>query len=283
MASPGLAARLDMVLQQLAAGAGTGQAVVEVLHQAAAVQEATEAWETSTARQEEVEELRSVVEGACNGKPHMAAVLLSGEYLDAFLQEFGQGAPLLSRVLAALSTLTGAAKRALDAADSGCEGGDVQPASTAAAILPMRRALAEVEADMARRNFAPNRLQPDVLPAARRLAAALLDWWRRPAAQQEQQLEAAQAAAARSCAYLRCANLGGGGRPAAGQGEGSQRCSACRAVWYCGTACSHADWRAGHRRVCKALGAARAAEKAARRQAAAEAAAAVEEGARQQQ
>ncbi len=26
---------------------------------------------------------------------------------------------------------------------------------------------------------------------------------------------------------------------------------------YCGTACSHADWRAGHRRVCKALGAAR--------------------------
>ena len=49
--------------------------------------------------------------------------------------------------------------------------------------------------------------------------------------------------------------------------------SACRAVWYCGTACSHADWRAGHRRVCKALGAARAAEKERRRQAAAEAAA----------
>ncbi len=46
-------------------------------------------------------------------------------------------------------------------------------------------------------------------------------------------------------------------------------CSACRAVWYCGTACSHADWRAGHRRVCKALGAARAAEKERRRQAAA--------------
>ncbi len=43
-------------------------------------------------------------------------------------------------------------------------------------------------------------------------------------------------------------------------------CSACRAVWYCGTACSHADWRAGHRRVCKALAAARAAEKERRRQ-----------------
>ncbi|KAI3433881.1 hypothetical protein D9Q98_003683 [Chlorella vulgaris] len=73
-------------------------------------------------------------------------------------------------------------------------------------------------------------------------------------------LELAQAAAARSCAYLRCANLAGEGGPAAGQGTGSQRCSKCRVAWYCGTACSHADWRAGHRRVCRALGAARAAE-----------------------
>ena len=51
-------------------------------------------------------------------------------------------------------------------------------------------------------------------------------------------------------------------------------CSACRAVWYCGTACSHADWRAGHKRVCKALAAERQAAKAAR--AAARAAAAAE-------
>ena len=51
--------------------------------------------------------------------------------------------------------------------------------------------------------------------------------------------------------------------------------SACRAVWYCGTACSHADWReGGHRRVCKALGAARRAAK--------EAAAAAKEVAEQQ-
>ena len=42
--------------------------------------------------------------------------------------------------------------------------------------------------------------------------------------------------------------------------------SACRAVWYCGTACSHADWRAGHKRVCKALATARQAEKEARQQ-----------------
>ncbi|KAI3433913.1 hypothetical protein D9Q98_003715 [Chlorella vulgaris] len=70
-------------------------------------------------------------------------------------------------------------------------------------------------------------------------------------------LELAQAAATRSCAYLRCANLASEGGPAAGQGAGSQRCSKCKVAWYCGTACSHADWRAGHRRVCRALGAAR--------------------------
>ena len=53
-------------------------------------------------------------------------------------------------------------------------------------------------------------------------------------------------------------------------------CRACRAAWYCGTACSHADWRAGHKRVCKALGTARVANKE-RRQAAAAAAVAAEE------
>ena len=45
--------------------------------------------------------------------------------------------------------------------------------------------------------------------------------------------------------------------------------SGCRAVRYCGTACSHADWHAGHKHVCKALGEARASAKAARRQPAA--------------
>ena len=67
-------------------------------------------------------------------------------------------------------------------------------------------------------------LRRSALPANRCVGAALLNWWRRPTAQQEQQLEAAQAAAARSCAYLRCTNLGSSGGPAAGQGEGSQRC-----------------------------------------------------------
>ena len=96
------------------------------------------------------------------------------------------------------------------------------------------------------------------LPAACQLATAMLDFWRQGEAVAEEQLQLAQAAAARSCAFLRCANLGLEGGPAAGQGEGSLKCSACRAVHYCGTACSHADWRAGgHRKVCAALAAAR--------------------------
>ena len=67
-------------------------------------------------------------------------------------------------------------------------------------------------------------LQERVLPLCRELAAALHAWWQRPEQQPALQLEAAQAAARRSCAYLRCANLGGEGGPAAGEGVGSLRC-----------------------------------------------------------
>ena len=74
-------------------------------------------------------------------------------------------------------------------------------------------------------------LESRYLPPATRLAAALLQHWRRPEQQQEDALALAQAAAARSCAYLRCANVGGEGGPAAGEGAGSARCSACRSVW----------------------------------------------------
>ncbi len=45
-----------------------------------------------------------------------------------------------------------------------------------------------------------------------------------PAVEAERRLAVAQAAAGRSCAYPRCANLGGEGGPAAGQGVGSMRC-----------------------------------------------------------
>lgn len=62
------------------------------------------------------------------------------------------------------------------------------------------------------------------LPAARRLATALQAWWGRPSQQQADKLELATAATVRSCAYLCCADLGGEGGSAAGEGAGSKRC-----------------------------------------------------------
>ncbi|PRW60632.1 ankyrin repeat and MYND domain-containing [Chlorella sorokiniana] len=101
-----------------------------------------------------------------------------------------------------------------------------------------------------------------LLPLAMQLAEHLAAYCQQVDRQPEEQLVRARADATRSCAYLRCANVGAEGGPSAGQGLGSMRCGACRAVWYCGTACSHADWReGGHRRVCKALGAERQRQK----------------------
>jgi hypothetical protein len=96
------------------------------------------------------------------------------------------------------------------------------------------------------------------LLGARKLADALLAWQQRPEQLEAERLELAQAQALRSCAYLRCPNVGAGGGMMAGQGGGGKLCSGCRVAWYCDTACSHADWRAGgHKRACAALGAAR--------------------------
>ncbi|KAL4424844.1 hypothetical protein ABPG77_011094 [Micractinium sp. CCAP 211/92] len=92
---------------------------------------------------------------------------------------------------------------------------------------------------------------------AHRVAALLLQHWARPEQVAANRLAVAQAAASRSCADLRCTNVELEGRPGAGKGRGCKRCSGCRAVYYCGTACSRADWRAGHRLVCAQLGAAR--------------------------
>lgn len=46
------------------------------------------------------------------------------------------------------------------------------------------------------------------------------------------QLNLAKAAAARSCAYLRCSQVECGGGPAAGEGSSSKKCSACRVAYY---------------------------------------------------
>ena len=98
-------------------------------------------------------------------------------------------------------------------------------------------------------------LKPLVQPAAQ-LAAALLQYWQLPEQVAAAQVELARAAATRACSNLRCANLGGEGGWAAGEGEGSRKCSGCRLAWYCGADCQNADWRGGgvHRkRECAAL------------------------------
>ena len=100
-----------------------------------------------------------------------------------------------------------------------------------------------------------------VLPGAAPLAAALEAHWQQPEQLAAARLANARVAATRSCAYLRCANVGAaassGSGPDAGQQPGSLKCSGCRVAWYCGTACSHADWREGHKRVCRVLAAER--------------------------
>ena len=55
-------------------------------------------------------------------------------------------------------------------------------------------------------------------------AAALLQRWEQQADDAAEQLELAWAAAARSCAYLRCPNLAAEGGAFAGQTEGSKKC-----------------------------------------------------------
>ncbi|KAL4420431.1 hypothetical protein ABPG75_010087 [Micractinium tetrahymenae] len=101
-------------------------------------------------------------------------------------------------------------------------------------------------------------LQDQLLPAALDAAAALQRYWARPEQVSAVRVVMAHGAAARSCANLRCPNVGLEGGPAAGQGRGCKRCGGCRAVFYCSVACSKADWRSaggGHKWTCAALAA----------------------------
>ena len=107
------------------------------------------------------------------------------------------------------------------AAEPLAEAHELDSASDAALRKRMRHWLARAALPADSWSFATVQ---EALDPAKELASALFDWWQRPETQQEQQLEVAQAAARRSCAYLGCSNLGGIYGPAAGQGEGSQRC-----------------------------------------------------------
>ena len=99
-------------------------------------------------------------------------------------------------------------------------------------------------------------LQGQLEPAGQ-VAALVEAFYQQPEQRAAAALELAQAAATRSCANLRCPNVGSEGREA--EGRLNRRCSACRAVRYCCRECSVMDWRAGHKRVCGALAAAVAA------------------------
>lgn len=107
-------------------------------------------------------------------------------------------------------------------------------------------------------------LQRVLLPRALDAAAAQQQHWEQAGGRQDHRLQLARAAAARSCANLRCADVTLAGGPDAGSGRGCKRCSGCRAVWYCSAACSRADWRTaggGHKWTCAALAEERAGQK----------------------
>lgn len=99
-------------------------------------------------------------------------------------------------------------------AANGSAAGQQQQAADAALAGGVRAALAQVEAA---RRAGPGRTHIVfalrwALPGMSSLAVALDKAWARP----QEQVLAAQATAARSCAYLRCADLGAEGGPAAG-------------------------------------------------------------------
>lgn len=177
-----------------------------------------------------------------------------------------QVAGLVGDLHAAVATLAQAAQQAKQ------EGG---PAITAPVAAAAAQAAAfevpQLPAEPAAARAAAHAAAQQLLLWAEQLAEALQAHWRQPEHLMAAALEVARVCVTRGCANLRCPNLGAaaGNAPlelGAGQVPGSKRCGGCRVAFYCGTACSHADWREGHRRVCKALAAERAAEKARQRE-----------------
>ncbi|KAI3427268.1 hypothetical protein D9Q98_007200 [Chlorella vulgaris] len=210
---------------------------------------------------------------AAAASPHVTAHMLGSGAMEIMLQQLessdAQRAALLSAQHGEVAGLLAGAYQALV-----CVADDVLAAASSGstavetdALQGAQRSLAAVVNGM---NVEPGvsgggqagktaaavakALRKEVQPAAGQLAAALLVLWTGSEQRKQAALELARASAARSCAYLSCSNVCGGGGPAAGQGLGSQRCSQCHTAYYCGTACSHADWRrGGHGRVCRAL------------------------------
>ncbi len=157
--------------------------------------------------------------------PSFEAVLAAQGSLNAVMLAAETAAPgtsvrqiallILAVVDALLLAATDVPAAAVPGADAGLAG------TVADAAADLRQAVGDSTTAGRQRML---RTADSWLPPARRLAAALLAWWRRPESLQTAASELGQVAATRSCAYLRCANLGGEGGPAAGKGTGSMRC-----------------------------------------------------------
>lgn len=102
------------------------------------------------------------------------------------------------------------------------------------AAAALDRALLQAKAGMRQGRVNPSALLRRLQAPAEALVAALQEWWALPDQVAAAGLEAARAAATRSCANLRCPNLGLEGGAAAGQGVGCKRCSGCLVSYYCG-------------------------------------------------
>ena len=120
------------------------------------------------------------------------------------------------------------AQAASAAIDSAPETG--LPASLAAQLKQCARSLRQQRQDMLSGQTADASLADRVaqrrqlLQPAADLAGLVRQHLALPAVEEQRRLAVARAAATRSCAYLRCANVAGQGGPAAGEGAGSSRC-----------------------------------------------------------
>ncbi|KAL4855283.1 putative MscS family protein [Chlorella vulgaris] len=215
---------------------------------------------------------------AAAASPHVTVHMLASGAMETMLQQLersrAQGVALLGAQVEAVAALLADAYQALvhaadDVLAAASDGSTAaRTEELQAAQQSLKAVLSGLIADLSvaaggqpRVSAAAKMLRKEAQPAAGQLAAALLVLWTGPEQRKQAALELAQASAARSCAYLSCSNVCGEGGPAAGQGVGSKRCSQCHTAYYCGTACSHADWRQGrHGRVCKALAGARQAD-----------------------
>ena len=125
-----------------------------------------------------------------------------------------------------VALLDGAASVALPGpslTDRAAAGQQPLPGDLAARLADAQQQLATVLAATAPEQLL-SAFAEQVQPAAAELAAALHAYWQLPEQRAAAELALAQAAAGRSCAYLRCANLGAEGGAATGEGVGSKRC-----------------------------------------------------------